>query len=276
MLVAGLGADGGVGVAADLHLEDLQRGAVAGLEQVVQDLAALRLRIVDQQPAVAAAAADRADAVEGPPARRAVDGDRGGRLRRRRVGDQRARQCDEQARGHCQDCGPAAMAGAVGGSTRRPRWLSSVSFPSAECRPRSGPSGWRLDGAMSHRSAAASEGTAMPAPAPPPGEVSQVVTARSKALGHAASSSAVEEGSSQVSANMIVRKGSLSMSNLVSRYPPAYPVRRDDHPRDGLRPDIPYNTFLAAKSTDRFARCGKSVRPEFHLFNPSGAVSYGG
>jgi len=39
----GLGAVGGVGVAADLQLEDLQVRAVARLEQVVQELTALWL-----------------------------------------------------------------------------------------------------------------------------------------------------------------------------------------------------------------------------------------
>ncbi len=88
VFVAGLGAVGGVGVAADLDLEDLQRRAVARLEQVVEDLAALRLRIVDQQPAVAAAAADRPDAVESATRRGSVDGDRVGREGgRRRGGD---------------------------------------------------------------------------------------------------------------------------------------------------------------------------------------------
>lgn len=93
VLVAGLGAVSGVGVAACLDLEGLERGAVAGLEQVVEDLAALRLRIVDQQPGVAAAARDRAHTVEGPARAGAVDGDRGrgGRLcRRRRPAHQRS------------------------------------------------------------------------------------------------------------------------------------------------------------------------------------------
>jgi hypothetical protein len=51
-----------VAVAAHVVLELLQGGAVAGLEQVVQDLAALRLRVVDEQPGNVAA--QRADAVE--------------------------------------------------------------------------------------------------------------------------------------------------------------------------------------------------------------------
>ena len=48
VLVAAFGAVGGVGVAADLDLEDVQRGTVSRLEQVVEDLAALRFRIVDE------------------------------------------------------------------------------------------------------------------------------------------------------------------------------------------------------------------------------------
>ena len=77
VLDARLRAVGGIGVSADLGLEDLERGAVAGLEQVVQDLAALRLGIVVQQTGVAAPAADRADAVERPPRAGAVDRDAG-------------------------------------------------------------------------------------------------------------------------------------------------------------------------------------------------------
>ncbi len=80
--VAGLRPTGGVGVTADLHLEDLQGGAVAGLEQVVEDLAPLRFRVVDQQATVAPAAADRADTVERAAARRAVDRDGCGGLGR--------------------------------------------------------------------------------------------------------------------------------------------------------------------------------------------------
>ena len=81
--VRGFGAVGGVGVAADLDFEDLQGGAVAGFEQVVQDLAALWFGVVGQQAGVAAAAGDRADAVEGAAALGTVDGDRcgGGRVR---------------------------------------------------------------------------------------------------------------------------------------------------------------------------------------------------
>src|SRR6185369_2742854 len=79
VLVAGLGAAGRVGVTADLDLEQLHRRAVAGPEQVVEELGALRLRIVEEQPAVAAAPADRTDAVERAAGRGAVDGDRGRR-----------------------------------------------------------------------------------------------------------------------------------------------------------------------------------------------------
>ncbi len=78
VLDAGLGAVGGVGVAADLQFQHLQGGAVAGLEQVVQQLAALGFRIVHQQAGVAAAAGDRADPVEGEARLGAVDGDGGG------------------------------------------------------------------------------------------------------------------------------------------------------------------------------------------------------
>jgi hypothetical protein len=85
--VAGLRPAGGVGVAADLDLQYLQRGAVAGLEQVVEDLTALRLRVVDQQATVAPTAADRADAVERAAAGRAVDRDRRRGLRRWRRHD---------------------------------------------------------------------------------------------------------------------------------------------------------------------------------------------
>ena len=77
VLVALLGAAGRVGVAAGLDLEDLHGGTDAGLEQIIQDLGALRLRIVEQQPAVAAAAGDRADAVEHATGGIAVDRDGG-------------------------------------------------------------------------------------------------------------------------------------------------------------------------------------------------------
>jgi hypothetical protein len=77
VLDAGLRAVGGVGVPADLDLEYLHGRAVAGLEQVVQHLRPLRLGVVDEQPAVPAAAADGADAVEDPTAGRTADRDRG-------------------------------------------------------------------------------------------------------------------------------------------------------------------------------------------------------
>ena len=99
---------GGVRVAADLHLEDLHRGAVARLEQVVEDLAALRFRVVDQQPGVAAAAADRADAVEGPAARGPVDGDC-------RRGGQDPSDKTQDCRNYCADQPPTRRhAGQVG------------------------------------------------------------------------------------------------------------------------------------------------------------------
>jgi hypothetical protein len=75
VLVAGLGAVGGVGVAADLELQQLNRGAVAGLEQVVEDLGALWLGVVDEEAGVASAAADGADAVERASDDAAIDGD---------------------------------------------------------------------------------------------------------------------------------------------------------------------------------------------------------
>ena len=62
--VAGLGPVGGVHVGADLDLEDLHAGAVVGLEEIVENLAALRLGIIDEQARVAATAADGADTVE--------------------------------------------------------------------------------------------------------------------------------------------------------------------------------------------------------------------
>src|SRR5206468_1313522 len=96
--VRGFGAVGGVGVAADLHLEDLQGGAVAGLEQVVQDLAALRFGVVGQQPGVAATAADRADAVERAATLRTVDGDRCRRSGRRGVNHDERRRGQEERR----------------------------------------------------------------------------------------------------------------------------------------------------------------------------------
>src|SRR5262249_57419261 len=79
---AGRGAGGGVRVPADLQLQQLKGGPVAGLEQVVQDLGELRRRVVLQIPRVAAAAEDGAKAVVHPAAAVAVDRDGGGRQRR--------------------------------------------------------------------------------------------------------------------------------------------------------------------------------------------------
>ncbi len=80
-LVGGFGALGRVGVAADFNLENLQRSAIIGLEQIVQNLAALRFWVIDQQARSAAAAADRAHAVKLQPGARSVDRNGvGGRL----------------------------------------------------------------------------------------------------------------------------------------------------------------------------------------------------
>jgi hypothetical protein len=49
VLDARFGAIGGVGVPADLHLQDLQVRPVAGLEQVIQDLLLLGGRVIGQQ-----------------------------------------------------------------------------------------------------------------------------------------------------------------------------------------------------------------------------------
>ena len=59
-----LGAIGGEAAPADLQLQHLQRRPVVRREHVVEDLRAFRLGIVDQQPGVAAAPAERADAVK--------------------------------------------------------------------------------------------------------------------------------------------------------------------------------------------------------------------
>src|SRR5262249_45388805 len=67
-------------------LEDLQAGAVAGLEKVIQYLLLLRGGVVRQQPGVTAAPADRADAAERQPRTGAVDADRRRRMRLRRDG----------------------------------------------------------------------------------------------------------------------------------------------------------------------------------------------
>ena len=50
VLVRSLGPIGALRVAPDLELEHGEAGTKAGEEQVVQELAALRLRIFDQQP----------------------------------------------------------------------------------------------------------------------------------------------------------------------------------------------------------------------------------
>ena len=71
--VRGFATLGRVGIAPDLNLEHLQGGPVMRLEQVVEDLAALRLGIVDQQPGSGAAAAGGADAIEHFAGRSTVD-----------------------------------------------------------------------------------------------------------------------------------------------------------------------------------------------------------
>jgi hypothetical protein len=83
VLDAGLRTVGGVRVPADLDLEHLHGRAVPRLEQVVQHLRPLRLRVVDEQPAVPATTADGADAVKHPTIGRAADRDGGSRRRRR-------------------------------------------------------------------------------------------------------------------------------------------------------------------------------------------------
>jgi hypothetical protein len=98
--MAGLGAVGGVHVGADLNLEDLNVGAVVGLEEIVEDLAALGLGIVDEQARVAAAAADGANAVEDLTRAAGVDCDglgwSGGGLRGGgEAGEEEASECGE-------------------------------------------------------------------------------------------------------------------------------------------------------------------------------------
>jgi len=58
-----LGAIGGIYLAANLNLEMLQRRAVAGLEKVIENLAPLWLRVVNEQ-AGRRARTDRAQAVK--------------------------------------------------------------------------------------------------------------------------------------------------------------------------------------------------------------------
>ncbi len=84
VLDARLAAGAGVGVTADLQLEDLQRRAVARLEQVVQDLAALAGRVVHEEPRVPAAAQDGPHPVIDPAAVAAVHRDPGDRQGARR------------------------------------------------------------------------------------------------------------------------------------------------------------------------------------------------
>ena len=66
MHVARFGAVGRVHVRANFHLENLHTRAVVRLEKVVQNLAPIRLRVVDQQPGIPSAAADCAHAVKDP------------------------------------------------------------------------------------------------------------------------------------------------------------------------------------------------------------------
>ena len=73
--MARLGALGRVDVAADFHLQMMQRGAEVRLEEEVEHLAALRLGIVEQQPR-AGPRAQAADAFEGPARGSPVEGDR--------------------------------------------------------------------------------------------------------------------------------------------------------------------------------------------------------
>ena len=68
-----LGAIGGEPAPADLQLQHLQRRPVVRREHVVEDLRTFRRGIVDQQPGVAAAAAERADAVKHRARAAAVD-----------------------------------------------------------------------------------------------------------------------------------------------------------------------------------------------------------
>ena len=89
--MGGFRAIGGVLVAADFDLQMLDVGAVVGFKEIVQDLAALGLRIVDQQSR-RRAGADRAQPLVNPAAARTGQGDvlrvrsgygqRGDRLRR--------------------------------------------------------------------------------------------------------------------------------------------------------------------------------------------------
>jgi hypothetical protein len=75
-LDGGLRAIGGETAATDLQLQHLQGGPEVRREQVIEDLRTLTRRIVDEQPGVTAAAADRADALEDGTGASAVDDDR--------------------------------------------------------------------------------------------------------------------------------------------------------------------------------------------------------
>jgi hypothetical protein len=63
--VAWFGAVGGIGVAPHFNFQVLQRRAVIGLKQVIQNLAALRFRVVDQQSR-RGPGADSADPLKDP------------------------------------------------------------------------------------------------------------------------------------------------------------------------------------------------------------------
>ena len=78
MHVAGLGAVGGVGVAADLDLAVVEGRAEVGLEKEVEDLTALGLGVVDEQPR-RGAGGQRADALEGAAGGGGVEDDLGAR-----------------------------------------------------------------------------------------------------------------------------------------------------------------------------------------------------
>jgi hypothetical protein len=94
--VARLGAVGGVYVRADLDLKVLQGSAIAGFEEVIEDLAALRLRIVIQETG-RSPGAQRAKAIEDAAFALGVYDD-GGRWR---TGDRLREGCihDQQQRG---------------------------------------------------------------------------------------------------------------------------------------------------------------------------------
>ena len=66
MHMARFGAVGRVHIRANFHLENLHTCAVVRLEKVVQNLAAIGLRIVDQQSGIPSAAADCSYAIKDP------------------------------------------------------------------------------------------------------------------------------------------------------------------------------------------------------------------